>query len=96
MTMNELAEVLRLERTTLVRNLKPLEDKGLVSVYGQKTAKAYLVGLTEEGEKSLEAALPDWSRAQQGVNELLTNEDLETFQVVLQKLASITNHRGSL
>lgn len=89
LTMNELSTAIRLERTTLVRNLKPLEKKGLVSVITEKTAKAHEVQLTEAGRKVLEAATPYWNQAQQYLKDLLTEEEIEIFAGVLQKLEAI-------
>lgn len=89
LTMNELSKAIRLERTTLVRNLKPLENMGLVSVIAEKTSKAHEVHLTEKGLKSLEIAAPYWNQAQQYLKELFTEEEIQIFAGVLQKLESI-------
>lgn len=43
LTMNELSQAIRLERTTLVRNLKPLEKMGLVSMTVEESSQARLV-----------------------------------------------------
>lgn len=89
LTMNELSQAIRLERTTLVRNLKPLENKGLVSILAEKTSQAHLVHLTEKGLKALEMAFPYWNQAQQELKELLTEEEIDVFMGALQKLESI-------
>jgi DNA-binding MarR family transcriptional regulator len=88
--MNELSKAIRLERTTLVRNLKPLENMGLVSILTEKASQAHLVHLTEKGLKSLEMAFPYWNQAQENLKELLTEEEIRVFKGVLQKLESIT------
>lgn len=90
LTMNELSNAIRLERTTLVRNLKPLEKMGLVSISVEKTSKIRQVHLTEKGIQSLEMALPYWKQAQQYLKELLTEEEIGIFMGVLQKLESIS------
>lgn len=89
LTMNELSKAIRLERTTLVRNLKLMENMGLVSVIAETTSKAHEVQLTEKGLKSLEMAAPYWNQAQQHLKELLTEEEIQIFAGVLQKLESI-------
>lgn len=89
LTMNELSKAMRLERTTLVRNLKPLENMGLVSVVNEKGTKAKEVNLTEKGIKSLEIAAPYWDQAQEDLKKLLTEEEIRIFAGVLNKLESI-------
>lgn len=89
LNMNELSKAIRLERTTLVRNLKPLENMGLVSIIAGKASQARLVHLTEKGLNSLEMAVPYWNQAQQYLKELLTEEETRIFAGVLQKLESI-------
>ena len=89
LTMNELSKAIRLERTTLVRNLKLLETMDLVSINADKAAKGRLVHLTEQGLTSLERAVPYWNQAQQYLKELLTEEESRIFMGVLQKLESI-------
>lgn len=60
--MRELAEELVMDRTSLVRALKPLERDGLVAVASDKRQNAYL--LTKAGGARLAEALPLWQVAQ--------------------------------
>jgi len=89
LTMNELSKAIRLERTTLVRNLKILENMGLVSILAEEKSKARVVCLTEEGLKSLERAFPYWNQAQENLKQLLTEEEMRVFMGALQKLESM-------
>lgn len=89
LTMNELSHAIRLERTTLVRNLKLLEKRGLVSMNTEKNSQARLVHLTEEGLKSLERAIHYWNQAQQLLQGLLSKEEIRIFMGTLQKIESI-------
>lgn len=89
LTMNELSEAIRLERTTLVRNLKLLETMGLVNINAGQNSKVRLVHLTKQGLKTLEMAFPYWNQAQQCMQELLTEEEDHILKEVLQKLESI-------
>ena len=89
LTMNELSKAIRLERTTLVRNLKPLENMGLVSIQGEKASKARQVQLTERGLKQLEMAISHWNQAQQDLKDLFPEEEFKIFVGALQKLESI-------
>lgn len=89
LAMNALAAAIRLERTTLVRNLKPLESMGLVAVAAGRGPKAGSVRLTDKGRQALAQAAPYWSRAQEGLQALLTAEERQVFRTVLQKLESL-------
>ena len=67
LTINELARQMVMDRTTLGRNIKPLERDGLVSIEpAQSDRRAKELRLTKTGEKQLEAAFEAWSRAQTG------------------------------
>jgi DNA-binding MarR family transcriptional regulator len=70
-TINELAELLVMDRTTLTRNLKPMEREGwLTSELGQDR-RTRVISLTPNGEVALATALPLWKQAQNGVEEAL-------------------------
>lgn len=65
LTINALAEDMVMDRTTLGRNIQPLERDGLIRI---ETApfdrRAKELHLTKIGEKRLEAALAAWAKAQ--------------------------------
>ena len=67
LAINELAREMVMDRTTLGRNVKPLERDGLIRIEpGQSDRRAKELRLTKTGEKQLEAAFEAWSRAQTG------------------------------
>jgi len=63
-TLTEMAEGLVMDRTTLTRNLRPLETLGFIThvKVADKRAKAY--ALTHKGQEALRHALPLWEQAQ--------------------------------
>ena len=63
-TLTELAELLSMERTTLSRNLKPLERDELISVSAEGYRRAKSVYLSDKGVSILSEALPFWRNAQ--------------------------------
>lgn len=87
MTMNDLSEASHLERTTLVRNLKLLVEKGWV-VMEKEGPKAYTVKLTEKGRDTWNKAYPYWEQAQQTTKQLLTDDEVNMFTQILEKLES--------
>lgn len=67
LSISDLAEELVMDRTTLTRNLKPLERDGLVEVVAGKDARTRNVRVTPQGLKTLKKALPLWEAAQVSV-----------------------------
>ena len=59
-----LARQLVMDRSTLVRNLKPLEKRGLVVSRPGKDRRTRSVYLTESGRLELSQAIPYWEKAQ--------------------------------
>ena len=69
--IGQLANVLGLDRTTLNRNLKPLERKGLIRSGSGRDPRTRTLQLTKEGTKLLQSVLPLWLEAQSGVMEVV-------------------------
>jgi|SRR5918999_1745585 DNA-binding MarR family transcriptional regulator len=63
-TITRLAEVLVMDRTTLTRNLKPLEREGLVRVAPGDDQRTREVTLTSRGKEMVAKAVPQWEEAQ--------------------------------
>jgi DNA-binding MarR family transcriptional regulator len=66
MPMTRLAGRLGLERTSLTRNLKPLDAKGWVVVAADADRRVHTVAITASGRAKARAALPHWRKAQAG------------------------------
>ncbi len=62
--LSRLAEALVMDRTTLSRNLRPLERDGLVAIAAGGDRRTREIRLTPKGRKALERALPLWERVQ--------------------------------
>jgi DNA-binding MarR family transcriptional regulator len=66
MTINALADDMVMDRTTLGRNVLPLERDGLISIVPSAAdRRAKELRLTKAGEKRLQQALTAWSHAQE-------------------------------
>jgi len=63
-SITRLAEEAVMDRTTLARNLEPLEQQGLVRIQAGEDARVREVSLTPAGRDSLTAAFPYWEKAQ--------------------------------
>jgi DNA-binding MarR family transcriptional regulator len=60
----ELADVLSMERTSLVRALKPLQTAGLVVTERPDSSRAFDLKLSRRGYQKVAEALPLWEDAQ--------------------------------
>lgn len=60
----ELCAIMVIDRTTLVRNIKPLMQEGWVESAKADEGRAHLFRLTSQGRNRLEAAAPLWLEAQ--------------------------------
>lgn len=64
-TINELASIMATDRTTMGRNVRPLERDGLVSIsVDPRDARRRALALTETGLARLRAARQGWAEAQ--------------------------------
>lgn len=62
--MTRLADVLVMDRTTLNRDLQPLQRDGLVEIKKGEDKRVRLIDLTEKGRTRLEAGVPIWRELQ--------------------------------
>ena len=91
-TMAELSDSLGMERTTLVRNLRPLQRDGFVQADGGGRGGRVELSITAKGRKKIEEAMPAWRTAQSAVVKTLGEKrwsailsDLETAALTLNK-----------
>jgi DNA-binding MarR family transcriptional regulator len=94
-TINELAERMAMDRTTLSRNLKPLVRGGLLEMRPGEDGRTRLVRLTPAGEHALEEAYPLWQRAQQETVSALGEERHEALLGDVAQTVSLLAARGS-
>jgi DNA-binding MarR family transcriptional regulator len=69
--MAELSEILGMERTTLLRTLRPLQRDGLVSVEGGGQGGWVELSITTKGRKQIEKLAPAWEAAQRTAVQVL-------------------------
>ena len=84
-----LASVLGLDRTTLTRNLRVLEERGLVSTAAHEyDARVRMVSITPAGSRELSDALARWEAVQARVEERFGAERLSALYDELDALAA--------
>jgi DNA-binding MarR family transcriptional regulator len=88
-TISELAALLRIDRTTLNRNLKPLTEAGLITVRAGKDSRTRQVAPTEAGRAAAARAWALWGEAQAAMKEYLGEDDLVKLTELLSKLEAL-------
>lgn len=84
-TITALARTLGMDRTTLVRNLKPLEQSGFVAQGAGARGNERAVSLTAEGRAVLQRARPLWSRAEKEVRAALGADTITHLHALIDE-----------
>jgi DNA-binding MarR family transcriptional regulator len=87
--VSDLALKIRLDRTTLVRNLKSLEERGFITDIAAKGSRNRQLKLTESGLEVLEAAEPLWLKAQSFMEQYLNKDEVNTLTGLLSKIEAL-------
>ena len=64
-TIGDFAERMMMDRTTLTRNLRPLERDGLIRIDVGEDRRSRELALTKAGRAALDGALPLWRAVQE-------------------------------
>ena len=90
--MAELSEILGMERTTLLRNLRPLQRDGFVTIEGGGHGARVELSLTTKGRNQIEKFAPAWESAQRTAVQVLGEKRWSAILADLEKVASaLTN-----
>jgi DNA-binding MarR family transcriptional regulator len=87
LSMAALSEWLGIDRTTLVRNLRPLQRDGLVRASGGGRGGRVELELTEKGRAALAHSLPAWRAAQRTVVDTLGQQRWSDILADLEQVA---------
>lgn len=85
-TINSLAEIMMLDRTTLTRNLEVLIKQQMVERREGKDRRMRLVQPTEVGKQALEQAWPLWEKVQAKIEGALGRD---RYDALLAELATV-------
>ena len=89
-TLKRLARAVGTDRTTLTRNLRPLEKQGLLRIEHGADRRERKVTLTARGEKVMGEALPLWEAAQARVTHGFGGERLSQLLTELTALTAVS------
>jgi len=89
MSINALANLLVMDRTTLGRNILPLQRDGLIEVAaGAKDRRRHELRLTEAGLKRQREGLRHWEAAQERFNTVFGGERAAALRDLLREVSA--------
>jgi DNA-binding MarR family transcriptional regulator len=89
LTVNGLAEELGMDRTTITKNLKPLERRGLLEIrQDEEDARVRRIVLTNAGGALLAEAFRHWQAANDAFVGSLKGGDLPRIHAALETIAA--------
>ncbi|MDR3597659.1 MarR family winged helix-turn-helix transcriptional regulator [Clostridium sp.] len=88
-SVSNLALIIRLDRTTLVRNLKPLEENGLVRDISIEGSRNRQLKLTDKGVEVYRSAEGLWEKAQIFFEEYLGIDNINNLTAILSKIEAL-------
>jgi len=90
MALNQLADLLAMDRATVGHNVRPLERDGLIElIQSREDGRVKLTALTEKGGEMLDAARPLWERAQAQFEQAIGTDTSEDIRAVMDKVAAL-------
>jgi DNA-binding MarR family transcriptional regulator len=90
--LSKAADLLGMDRTTLTRNLRPLERNSWIrSSRSPDDGRERLLGLTRSGRSAFETALPLWHKAQDGMVQQIGRTRWDGLRRVVGGVASATD-----
>ncbi|HWR38404.1 MAG TPA: MarR family winged helix-turn-helix transcriptional regulator [Patescibacteria group bacterium] len=88
-TISELAKRMRIDRTTLNRNMKPLAEAGLIIISPGRDSRTRQVELTAAGNAAVIQGWQRWQEAQVSVEGYLGKETMTTLTQLLSKIEAL-------
>jgi DNA-binding MarR family transcriptional regulator len=92
-TITSLSEILLMDRTTLPRDLKPLERVGWVSITEGEDRRKRFIALTPDGRDLLNRALPLWEQAQIRVRDYMGDDSYKSLLVQLSDIVKLNRRK---
>ena len=85
LSIGKLAGLLGMERTTLTRNLAPLEQRKWISIKAGDDPRSRMLGITALGRGAVRRGFPFWSEAQAQVGKLLGADGQSALKVLASR-----------
>jgi DNA-binding MarR family transcriptional regulator len=89
MSISALADAIGMDRSTLTRNVKPLEKEGLIQRGGEGWRRSRALKVTSAGRALMSKAIPLWESAQENLRRKLGQKDWATVHAGLDRLINV-------
>jgi len=86
MSITALAKLMGMDRSTLTRNLRPLEKEGLIVIGLEGWRRSRTLEITKKGHTKLREALPYWERGQETLRRKLGDRNWVSVHDCLDQL----------
>ena len=87
--INNLSSALKMDRTTINRNLKPLVRNGYVHIKESDDKRERRISITQEGEKIYNKGYIEWQKAQKEFKESIGEENYEQLSTILDNVITV-------
>lgn len=87
--VSDLAIEMRLDRTTMVRNIKIMEERGYIIDTSPEGTRNRQLQLSDKGNTVLNESITLWNKAQDNVLEYLGEENINILTDLLSKIENI-------
>ena len=87
--INDLSSALKMDRTTINRNLKPLIRDGLVLMNESSDRRERLISVTKEGAELYEKGYVNWEKAQCEFQNILGEEKRNEMSELLDEVIAV-------
>ena len=95
LTISRLASLIIIDRTTLTRNLKPLQDRDYIRTVATNDKRKNLLEISPKGRQVIADAYPLWQKAQGQIVQGLRPGDWKQVRAQLGQLVQIAGKRLS-
>ena len=87
--INDLSSALKMDRTTINRNLKPLIREGLVFMNESSDRRERLISITNEGRELYQKGYDNWKQAQCDFKNILGEEKRDEMSELLDEVIAV-------
>ena len=88
LSITDLAKLLVMDRTTLTRNLRPLQRDGLIELGDGPDKRSKALHLTEKGKDVFHTARPLWERTEAAVRGVVSTDELSQLRSLLKRVTA--------
>ena len=89
LTVNDLAENMVMDQTTVSRNVRILRKEGYIEIVPGKDMRTRALSITTKGQTVLKTALPLWNAAQAHMTKKLGDKGMNALLEILQMATNV-------